>query len=153
MHRIPVRQIMTSDVITIRPDRLVADAAELMEEYGVRHLPVLDEDDCTVGIVTDSDIREAETAGSVLSSYEPEVNAEWLTVADIMTTDVVTISPDASVGELAVTLIDNKVGGIPVVEPDPQFPKRLYLVGIITETDIFSMIADAWQTERESAPG
>lgn len=147
MHRLPVRQIMTSKVVTIGPDQLVADAAELMEERGVRHLPVLDQDECLVGIVTDSDIREAETAGSVLSSYEPDADPTWLSVADIMTTDIVTISPDATVGELAVTLIEHKIGGVPVVEPDAKFPKRLHLSGIVTETDIFTMIADAWQAE------
>lgn len=151
MHRIPVRQIMTSDVVTLRPDQLVADAAELMEEHNVRHLPVLDEDDCLVGIVTDSDIREAEIAGSVLSSYEPQADTKWLTVADIMTPDVVTIDLDATVGQLAVTLIENKVGGVPVVKPDPSFPKRLRLAGIVTETDIFTMIADAWLGRSEVA--
>ena len=151
MHRIPVRQIMTSDVVTLRPDQLVADAAELMEEHNVRHLPVLDEDDCLVGIVTDSDIREAEIAGSVLSSYEPQADTKWLTVADIMTPDVVTIDLDATVGQLAVTLIENKVGGVPVVKPDPSVPKRRRLAGIVTETDIFTMIADAWLGRSEVA--
>ena len=65
-----------ADVISIHPERLIADAAELMEEFDVRHLPVLDEDSCIVGIVTDSDIREAETAGSVLSSYEPDAERQ-----------------------------------------------------------------------------
>jgi acetoin utilization protein AcuB len=151
MHRLPVRQIMTPDPITIGPDRLVADAADLMEKHGVRHLPVLDEDEWLIGIVTDSDIRDAETAGSVLSSYEPEADPRWLTVSDIMTPDVVTIHPDATVGQLAVTLIENKIGGVAVVEPDARYPKRLHLVGIVTETDIFTMIADAWQAESERA--
>ncbi len=149
MHRLPVRQIMTSDIVTIGPDQLVADAAEMLETHGVRRLPVLDEEGFLAGIVTDSDIREAETAGSVLSSYEPEADPRWLTVADIMTTDVVTINPDATVGQLVVVLIENKVGGAPVVEADPRFPKRQRVVGIVTETDIFKMIADAWAAETQ----
>ena len=84
-----------------------------MEEHKVRHLPVLDDDECLIGIVTDSDIREAEMAGSVLSSYEPEASASWLTVGDIMTPDVITIALDATVGELAVTLIENKSAASP----------------------------------------
>lgn len=151
MHRLPVRQIMTSDVVAVRPDELVVDAAELMEERGLRRLPVLDEEGLLVGIVTDSDIREAETAGSVLISYEPEADADWLTVSDIMTTDVVTIGPDATVGQLAEILIENKVGGVPVVEPDPQYPKRLHVTGIVTETDIFIMIANAWAAESRTS--
>ena len=147
MHRIPVRRIMKTNVITIRPDALVADAAQVMEEFKIRRLPVVDEDECLVGIVTDSDVREGETADSVRSSYEPGIEAEWLTVADVMTPEVVTINVDAMVGELAATLAEHKVGGVPVVEPNARFPKRLSLVGIVTETDIFSLIADAWRAE------
>ena len=147
MHQRLVRQIMTSDVVTIGPERLVADAAELMETHGVRHLPVIDDDELLVGIVTDNDIREAETAGSVLSSYEPDVDPRWLTVADIMTTDVVTISPDTTVGELARVLIRHKIGGTPVVVPDAKYPSRNHLAGIVTETDIFTMLAEASTAE------
>jgi CBS domain-containing protein len=119
-----------------------------MEDFNIRRLPVVDNDGCLVGIVTDSDVREAETAGMILSSYEPGAEAEWLAIADIMSRDVVTIGPDATVGELAVLLMKHKIGGVPVVEHDVRFPKRLYLAGIVTETDIFSMIAKAWQAER-----
>jgi acetoin utilization protein AcuB len=150
MHKLRVRQIMTSNVVTVGPEQVVADAAALMEEHGVRHLPVIDDDDILIGIVTDNDIREAETAGSVLSSYEPEVDARWLTVADIMTTDVVTISPDTTVGELARVLIRHKIGGTPVVVPDVKYPSRHHLAGIVTETDIFTMLAEASEKE-ESA--
>jgi acetoin utilization protein AcuB len=142
---------MTSDVATIGPDQLVADAAQMLEDRSVRRLPVLDEEGQLIGIVTDSDIREAETAGSVLSSYEPDLDPRWLTVADIMTSEVVTIGPNATVGELVTVLIENKVGGVPVVEADPHFPKQHRLIGIVSETDIFTMIADAWAAETNNA--
>jgi acetoin utilization protein AcuB len=148
MHRIPVRQIMQSTVITIHPEELVADAAQMMEEFNIRRLPVVDEDNCVVGIVTDSDVREAEAADGVRSTYEPGVEQEWLTVGDIMTREVITIGPDATLGELASAFILHKIGGMPVVEQDPRYPKRQHLVGIVTETDIFAMIANAAQEDR-----
>lgn len=147
MHRIPVRDIMQTGVITIHPEELAADAAQLMTEFNIRRLPVVDEDDCCVGIVTDSDVREAEMAGSVANSYEPGSQSTWLTVADIMTRDVITIHPDATIGELVSKFIQHKIGGVPVVESNPRFPKRAFLVGIVTETDIFTMIANAWERE------
>jgi CBS domain-containing protein len=147
MHRIPVRQIMQPRVITIRPDSPVADAAQMMEEHNIRRLPVVDEDDYLVGFLTDSDVREAETAYRAASAYNPD-EAEWLAVGDVMASDVVTIAPDATLGELAALLVEHKVGGVPVVEPDPQYPIRLRLVGIVTETDIFRLIAEAWRAER-----
>lgn len=147
MHRIPVRQIMTPTVVTIHPEELVADAAQLMEEFDLRRLPVVDDDDCLVGIVTDSDVLQAEAAGSALRNYEPEAEAQWLTVADIMTRDVVIIAPNSTVGELAARMIEHKVGGVPVVADDPRLPGRRRLVGIVTETDIFRMIAEKWLSE------
>lgn len=147
MHRVPVSQIMQRSVITVHPQELVADAAQLMEEFNIRRLPVVDDDELVVGIVTDTDVLEAETAGSVLNSYDPDAEDEWLTVADIMTAEVITIQPDATVGQLAATLMEHKIGGVPVVEADPGQPQRLHLVGIVTEMDIFAMIANAWQAE------
>lgn len=147
MHRMLVRDIMQTSVIQIAPDELVVDAAQVMEEFTIRRLPVVDEDDFLVGIITDTDVLEAETADSVISSYDPDANQEWLTVADIMTPGVITIAPDATVGQLAQLFLAHKIGGAPVVEPDAQYPKRVHLIGIVTEMDIFRMIADAWERE------
>lgn len=147
MHRIPVRDIMHAPVITIHPEALVADAAALMEEKILRRLPVINDEGLLVGIVTDADVREAEAAESSVSQLEPGLEEAWLTVADIMTREVVTIEPEATVGQLATLMIQHKVGGIPVVESGAQATKILRLVGIVTETDIFAMIAEAWKAE------
>ena len=152
MHHIPVIEIMQRTVVTIHPEALASDAASLMEERAIRRLPVLDENDCLVGIVTDTDVLEAETANRVLNSYEPDHDAQWLAVADIMSRDVVTIDAEATVGQLALKLIENKVGGVPVVAEDRHHCNRQRLIGIVTETDIFRMIADAWVAETEMHP-
>jgi acetoin utilization protein AcuB len=149
MHRIAVNQIMQRSVITIHPTALAADAAQLMTEFNIRRLPVVDEEGCLVGIVTDTDVLEAETANQVLNSYEPGAETEWLSVGDIMSRKVFTITPDATVGELAHRLMEHKVGGLPVVEIDVTYCNRQRLVGIVTETDIFRLIADAWQAEQD----
>ncbi len=149
MHHIPVNEIMQRTVITIHPEALASDAATLMEEMTIRRLPVLDDNECLVGIVTDTDVLEAETAHRVLNSYEPDAETQWLAVADIMTREVVTIEADATVGQLALKLLENKVGGVPVVAADHTHCNRQRLIGIVTETDIFRMIADAWIAETE----
>ena len=147
MHRIPVSQIMQSSVVTIHPEAVVADAAQLMEELHIRRLPVVDADDCLVGIVTDTDIREAEAVTSTVNPYDPGAEPGWLTVADVMTRDVVTIEASATVGELAAKLMQHKVGGLPVVEAEVDDMQRRHVVGIVSETDIFRMIAAAWREQ------
>ncbi|MEZ4735621.1 MAG: CBS domain-containing protein [Caldilineaceae bacterium] len=153
MHRMLVNQIMQRSVITIHPTALAADAAQIMEEFGIRRLPVIDENDCLVGIVTDTDVLEAETADRVLNSYEPGAEEEWLSVSDVMTHEVITIDPQATVGELAQQFIQHKIGGIPVMEVAPNHCNQRRLIGIVTETDIFRMIADAWQAEQAKGRG
>lgn len=152
MHHVLISQIMQRSVITIHPSALAADAAQLMAEFAIRRLPVVDEQACLVGIVTDTDVLEAETADQVLNTYEPGAETQWLSVGDVMTRDVITITPDATVGELAQCLMAHKVGGLPVVESDPQHCDQQRLVGIVTETDIFRLIAEAWQAEQQ-VPG
>ncbi len=149
MHRVPVREIMQTSVITLTPEALAADAAQVMEEFGIRRIPIVDQEGYLVGIVTDTDVLEAETAESVLNSYEPGLEEEWLSVADIMTREVITIPPEATVGQVVSIFLEKKVGGLPVVEPDPQQPKRLRVVGIVTETDIFRLIARAWREHEQ----
>lgn len=148
MHRIAVNQIMQRSVITIHPTALAADAAQLMAEFNIRRLPVVDENDCLVGIVTDTDVLEAETANQVLNNYEPGAETEWLSVGDIMSRNVITVTPNATVGELALCMMENKVGGLPVVENAANHCNQQRLVGIVTETDIFRLIAEAWQAEQ-----
>ncbi|MBX3050872.1 MAG: CBS domain-containing protein [Caldilineaceae bacterium] len=148
MHRIPVREIMHAPVITIHPDALAADAGDLMDKHNIRRLPVVDDENCLVGIVSDSDVLEAETADSLRSAYEPGAEEQWLGVSDIMSREVVTIGPDAKVGELVTEMLRHKIAGMPVVERDGKSPKRLRVIGMVTETDIFAKIAAAWEAEK-----
>ncbi len=148
MHRVLVSQIMQRSVITIHPGALAADAAQTMEEFSVRRLPVVDDNGCLVGIVTDADVLEADTADRVLNNYEPGAETAWMSVADVMTRDVITIAPNATVGELAIQFMQYKIGGVPVMEAAPDHCDQRKLVGIVSETDIFRLIADAWLAEQ-----
>lgn len=151
MHRMLVKEIMQHPVITIQANEPIADAAQLMDEHDIRRLPVLDDDGYVVGIITATDIREAEAAGSVINNYDLSVNQCWLTVDEVMVQELTTISPEATVGQLVQIFLDNKIGGIPVADEELRDPKRKYLVGIVTEMDIFRMIADSWVREQDEA--
>ena len=151
MHRIPIQQIMTHEVITIHPEALVTEAAGIMNDLELRRMPVIDADGCLVGIVTDSDIREAESVELTHNSYERGSEPEWLTVADIMSREVVTITSNATVGQLAALFIEHKIGGVPVVGSADSPCVHPKLIGIVTETDIFKMIAEAWEKDEPAS--
>jgi acetoin utilization protein AcuB len=126
---------MRRDVVTIRPDDPIRLAMDLLKEHHIRQLPVV-EDGKVVGIITDRDLREASASSAIsLSVWELNFLLEKITVKEIMTKDVVTITPDTAVEEAARLIHDLKIGGIPVVEEEK-------LIGIITEVDLLEMFLE-----------
>ncbi len=134
-----IKDWMTKDVVVVTPNTTVPDAHRLMTEKGIRRLPVMDGNKL-VGIVTRGDVRGAEPSeATTLSIWELNYLLAKLKLSEIMTRKPVTISPDATIGEGAQLMLDNKISGLPVVDGDGK------LVGIITESDIFRLVAAAWQ--------
>jgi CBS domain-containing protein len=115
-----VRNRMSRPPITVRQDADFQKALALMQENKLRRLPVVDDDGRLVGIVVERDLLVA--AMRYLQSR--------VEVADIMTRDVVTVDPDTDLVAVARTMLERKIGGLPVLENGQ-------LVGIITESDIF----------------
>jgi len=125
-----VKSRMTTNPFTISPDQTIPDAQELMMKHGIRRLPVV-KDGKLVGIVTKEDIeRYSPSKANSLSMGEITYLLSKTKIKQIMTKDLVTISPDALLEEAATLMRDQKVGFLPVVDGDK-------LVGIITESDIF----------------
>jgi acetoin utilization protein AcuB len=128
-----VRNWMTAKPITITPQTTLPEAHQLMLEHHIRRLPVVDKNKL-VGIVTRRDINHAEPwDGSTLSLYELSFMRERLKAREFMSRAIITISPDAPIGEASGLMIKHKIGSLPVVEDGK-------LVGVITETDIFLFV-------------
>ena len=124
-----VRNWMTPHPITITPQTTLAEAKQLMVDYHLRRLPVLNKAKL-VGMVTWRDINRAESStGTTLNLYDFQVMQARLTARAFMSTALVTISADATIEEAASLMIEHKISGLPVVEDGK-------LVGLITETDI-----------------
>ena len=129
MNTEPVRSWMTEKVITITPQTTLPEAQRIMLEHKIRRLPVVKSDQL-VGIVTLGDIREASPSdATTLSIYEMNYFMDRLTAKDFMTSNPITITPDATIAETARLMVEYKIGGLPVMDNGK-------LVGIITETDL-----------------
>lgn len=132
---------MSREVITISPDTSLAEAHKLMQEKRIRRLPVVDHDRI-VGIVTLGDVRAAEPSqASSLSIWEMHDLLAKLKVTEVMSRHPMTIGQDANIGEAARIMLDNKFSGLPVVD------ESAHLVGIITESDIFRLVASEWSKD------
>ena len=135
------RDWMTRDVITISPETSLREAHEIMKTRRVRRLPVVDHGRI-VGMVTLGDVRGAEPSqASSLSVWELNDLVAKLKVAEIMSRDPVTIQQNASIGEAARIMLEKKFSGLPVVD------EAGHLVGIITESDIFRLVAHEWSKD------
>lgn len=131
-----VRERMSTNPVTITTDCNITQALRVMRENQVRRLPVLDQDGGLLGIVSEKDLLYASPSPATsLSIYEMHYLLSQLRVAELMTTDLMTVNSDTPLEEAARIMADNKIGGLPVLD-DGQ------LVGIITETDIFKVFLE-----------
>jgi CBS domain-containing protein len=142
-----VKDWMSREVVTAVPTMGLLDADALMRENKIRRLPVV-ENGRVVGIVTFGDVRGARPSQATsLSTWEMNYLLANLKLSEIMTRQPQTVSPEATIGEAADLMLTHRVSGLPVVDGDGQ------LVGVITESDIFRMVAHQWrQAMEEESP-
>ena len=128
-----VKLWMKENPVTVGPLQTIAEATEIMSQFGIRRLPVLDTDNTLIGIITREDIIRAipmqtdqDDAGT--NSQSP--------VAAHMTSSPVTTDPMEPLEMAANTMRKNKIGSLPVVNANGT------LIGIITEADIGRALMD-----------
>jgi len=131
---IKVKDWMTTEVVSVAPDTPIAAAHQIMKNNGIRRLPV-SEDGKLVGIITIGDVREASPSDATTLSIW-ELNYLWaqLTVEKVMSTKIMTATPESSIYDVSKIMLESKVSGLPVTDNAGN------LMGIITESDIFKMI-------------
>ena len=131
-----VRERMSSNPVTIGVDTGITEALRVMRERQVRRLPVLNDAGRLMGIVSEKDLLYASPSPATsLSIYEMHYVLSRLKVSEVMTAEVITVAPDTLLEEAATIMVDNKIGGLPVVQDGK-------LVGIITETDVFKVFLE-----------
>ena len=134
-----VADVMTRDPLTVAAAETVGQADELMNTSKIRQLPVIEGEEL-VGIVTDRDIRSF-LAGSLLDNPEARERALNTRVREVMTTEPITLAVDDDLQEAVELLIEQKVGGIPVVDEAEG------LVGIVTYVDVLRCFLNRLQED------
>ncbi len=127
-----VRERMTRNPVLCAPDLPVNDAFDLMKKERIRRIPVVDKGGKLVGIVSDKDLlRVSPSPATTLSAFEIPYLLSRVKTGDVMTKKVITVGEDMPIEDAARIMVDNKIGGVPVITATGA------VVGIITETDIF----------------
>ena len=133
-----IRFWMRAPAITVNLAAPVSEALTLMREHNVRRLPVVIDTGELRGIITQGDIRGADVLR--VAGMDPFDIADALRrvkVYEVMTENPITVSPETGLREAAMLMIENKIGGLPVVDENNS------VVGIITESDLFESLVSA----------
>ncbi len=131
-----VSELMTEDPITVTPSMDGRRIHQLMVDQDIRHVPVVDDEEQVVGLVSQRDLMQktdASLGGMPLSARNIEL--EQVTAEEIMTKTPESATPDEDVRSAGQTMVENKYGCLPVVVGGR-------LVGILTETDFVRLVVD-----------
>ena len=148
---VTVRQVMATDLWTLKPDDTVEAAADVMADKNVSTLPVVGADGKLAGVLRDGDLIASEARVHVPTFFNflglgvpfpgemKHLEAELkkiagATVADVMTTEPSTVGPDATLEDAATIMHDEGVNSIPVVEAGK-------VVGVVARSDLVRFIA------------
>ncbi|MFD3445286.1 acetoin utilization AcuB family protein [Microbacteriaceae bacterium 4G12] len=127
-----VEEIMNLHVTTLSPTDTIETALRVLTMKSIRHIPIVNEENEVVGIISDRDVRDA--CPSIL---DKDVSMDTLLqpVERIMTTNVITCHPLDFVEEIATIFYENKIGCLPVTKEDK-------LVGIISESNVLHTLVE-----------
>lgn len=120
-----VVDVMTSDVITVRAGTTITEAARLMFRNRISGLPVCDENDLLVGMITEADFLRLEVARhneTIMDTVE--------TVGQVMTENVTTIAPGVALADAARVMVYEDINRLPVVDSESR------MLGIISRLDV-----------------
>ncbi len=132
-----VKDWMQTKVITAGPNMGMLEAHRLMRNNKIRRLPIVSRNGKLVGIVTRSDVRQAEPSeATTLNVWEMNYLLAKLQLGDIMTQEPYHVHPDDSIKTAATLMHSNKIGALPVVDDDNK------VVGILTESDVFRVLIE-----------
>ncbi|KPQ43485.1 MAG: inosine-5'-monophosphate dehydrogenase [Candidatus Methanoperedens nitroreducens] len=137
--KVSVKDMMTTNVIYISKDADIHEAARIRSENRISGMPVVDEEKHVIGIVTEADILYStgmkkshdfrDILRHVLGEPHPKIRNGGK-VEEIMTTQVITISPDRDIREVARILDEKRIKRLPVVDENNK------LIGIISRANI-----------------
>ncbi len=135
--------IMSTDLKTVAPEETLATVRTIMHDYRIHHVPVVDDEEKLVGLVTLTDVLAA--TDSILRDEKSRLHATEIKVADIMRRDLATIDEHASLRQAALFIEKHQIGCLPVVTDGN-------LRGIVTDSDFVSVAINLLEQIEEAEP-
>ncbi|KGJ92216.1 CBS domain-containing protein [Thalassotalea sp. ND16A] len=128
-----ISKIMSTDVFTLTPEQSLSDARLMMTENRIRHIPIVDQQQLLVGIISQRDVLAAEESSLYGIKTDLRIEREQqIKIGDFYHKKLVTIPPQATVHQAALYLQKHKIGCLPVVENNK-------LLGLVTDSDFVNV--------------
>ncbi|WP_037312100.1 CBS domain-containing protein [Amycolatopsis orientalis] len=129
------RDLMTTPVVTVTAETTAKHAAEVLTEHGFTALPVVDDDDRLIGIVTEADLIRDRFPLDIRSGGKSGARPKPVsTVGEAMTTPAIGMSAGADLAEVGKALLDGKIRAMPIVDGSR-------VIGILTRGDFVRAFA------------
>jgi len=138
-----LEMIMSTDLVTIKPEDNLESARSIMHDKKIHHLPVVDDDQKLVGLITLTNVLAG--TDSVLRDPDNRIHARDIIIKDIMVKDVATVDEHASLRQAALFLEKHRIGCLPVVTDEE-------LKGIVTDTDFVGVAINLLEQIEETEP-
>jgi CBS domain-containing membrane protein len=130
-----VREVMTTELITIEQNEPLARADDLMRSAHIRHILAVDEEGLLQGVLSQRDIYHGGLMKALGFGTRARQQAlDSLRVKDAMTAAPITTTPDVELGDAARLMVERKIGCLPVLAGDR-------LLGVLTESDFARIVA------------
>ena len=131
----PVSTVMTKSVVVANKFNNFSEVLELFSKHDMHHLPIVDADGKVTGIVSSNDLMKVFTDPKYRNiSLNSDEADKLINIPDIMTTEVITVSPTDTIRHAAKLLTDNRIMAMPVLDNGQ-------LVGIVTVRDLVQLVA------------
>lgn len=127
-----IEEIMKKNVTTLFPEDSIAEAIKLMADKKIRHIPIIDQQQSLVGLLSDRDIKDAAPSIFHWDEHKDELEKP---VKEIMSKDLITGHPLDFVEEVSAIFYENHISCLPII-------KDRKLVGIVTETDLLHTLVE-----------
>lgn len=115
------REVMTTKLIMVKPEQTRQQVAQLLAQHRISGLPVIDDQNVLIGIVSEYDV----------------LSREGRTVGDIMTEDIISVGPDTDLEDVKHIFIHKNIRRVPVLDHGR-------LVGIVSRADLVREVATRW---------
>lgn len=134
--RVPVSQIMAKALIVVNPTKKISEVNQMFNEYGIRHIPVVDGSKI-IGVISKNDVQKLGFGTSNENTEALNAIYDSFELKNVMVKNPITVTADTNIKDVAEIFYNQSFHSLPVIENEE-------IVGIVTTTDLVKYLLDQY---------